>query len=505
MTEQTQQESIADENVSVSEENLLDNLLSKVDRSMKRPDSYVTIEDAIKQDTSAARISHAVDYLVKSVLESNTKIDKLDKQMIDSVIESLDTKISDQLNEIIHNEKFQELESAWRGLKFAIDRTNFRSNIKVEMLNCSKEKLLEDFEDNSLFDSGLYKQLYKKEYDTPGADPFSFIVTNFEFKNIAPDISLLHSISKVSSATHCPCFSSVGSEFFGKKKMEELASINDINEIFTTTEYAKWNTFRETEDSRYIGLTMNKFLLRMPYGPETDKVKGFNFIEDAKGEAENYLWGNPSFALMSNLNRSFTQNGWTVRIRGVESGGKVANLPLHTFQGLSGAQSRNPAEITIEDTTEFDLSENGFIPLCPYKNKDFCVFQSVHSAQKPKKYDDPDATANAALPANLPYMLLVSRLAHYLKVIQRKVIGSQKGREELEKELNNWIQGLVTTQTNPTQETIAKYPLASASVEVTPSPGKPGFYHVSMKVKPHFQVEGVNIDLSLVSRMPSKK
>lgn len=487
-----------------SEGSVLDQLLSKVDGQTSAPEGEMDLDKAL--ESSGGRLSFAINHLIQAIAETETRIEKIDKVLIDSVISGIDQKLTSQLNEIMHHENFQKLESSWRGLQFAVDRTDFRQNIKVEMLNCTKEKLLEDFDDApETVQSGLYKQLYTHEYDTPGADPFSFIVANYEFDRSAEDITLLQNVAKVAAATHCPFISAVNPHFFGMDSLDPLTNHPDIHSIFETHEYIKWKAFRESEDSRYVGLTLNKFLLRLPYGQDGQSVKGFNYEEDVVQDANRYLWGNPAFAFMANVNRSFANHGWAVNIRGPQGGGMVEDLPVHIFTSPEGGQYRIPTEIIVPETKEFELAENGFIPLSVYKNKDYAVFFGAQSTQKPQKYDTASATANAKLSANLPYLFLVSRLSHYLKVMQREVIGSQKEKEDLQEDLNRWIRGLVTEDVSPTAEQKAKFPLREASVEVTESPDSPGFYHVSMKVRPHFQVEGVNVDLSLVSRLPNNK
>jgi type VI secretion system protein ImpC len=502
MEEERQGQNLA-EDKTVGTESVLDQLLSKVDLAV--PAKASSLEAAYRGDEASAKLAHAVSYLVGAVTAGQAKLDKLDKNFLDSVISEIDKKLTAQVNEIMHHPDFQKLESAWRGLRFAVDRTDFRANIKIELLNCPKSKLLEDFsEAPETVQSGLYRQLYTQEYDQAGAAPFTCIVGNYEFDASPQDMSLLENVTKVAAATHCPFISSVGHRFFGQKSMEALAAVPDLSGIFKQAEYIKWNSFRDSEDSRYVGLAVTKFLLRHPYG-EGNPVKTFHFEEDVIGKAENYLWGNPAFAFLANVNRSFAKNGWAVNIRGPQAGGKVEDLPVHVYEAAGGTQLRIPTEIMIDDTRELELAENGFMPLTVYKNHDFAAFFSAQSAQRPKKYSTSDATANAKLSARLPYLFLVSRLAHYLKVMQREVIGSSKEREDVEKDLNNWINGLVTKDPSPTEEQKAKWPLRAAQVEVAENPDNPGYYQVSMRVRPHFQVEGVNVDLSLVSRMSKKK
>ncbi|MFH1096359.1 MAG: type VI secretion system contractile sheath large subunit [Candidatus Desantisbacteria bacterium] len=480
----------------VQEKSLLESLFDKVDVSV--PEKSGTIDS----EQTGDRLSLAMNYFLRAITGSGQKIEKLDKVVVDDVIAQIDKKISDQVNSIMHQTEFQKLESAWRGLKFLIDQTDFNANVKIEILNVSKEELREDFEDSpEPVQSGLYRQIYIDEYDTPGGEPIGAIIGNYEFDCSPQDVTLLRNVSKIAAGTHAPFIASAGKEFLGVKSVDDIPLIPNLAEIFEKSEYRAWNGFRESEDSRYIGLTLPRFLLRLPYGKDTIPVKEFNFEEDASGSHEKYLWGNASFAMASNLMRSFSAHGWCLNIRGPQAGGLVENLPIHVIND----DIKIPTEVLISDRKEFEFAELGFIPMSFYKNKDFACFFSAHSAQKPKKYKDAIATANSKLCANMPYLFLVSRLAHYLKVIQRENIGSAKEKDDLQKELQDWISGLVTTMKNPGQDLKARCPLSAASIKVTDFDDNPGFYQVEMQVKPHFQVEGVNVDLSLVSQLPKAK
>lgn len=360
----------------------LDSLLSKIDI------------DRTQDEERANDLSLAMNLLIDSVTRRHAKVERVDKVLIDQVIAELDSKISAQVNEVLHNEEFQKLESAWRGLKHVVDRTNFRRNIKIEVINVSKDELESDFQSvPETLQSGLFKHVYDQEYDQAGGEPFGAIIGNYEFANTIQDITLLRNLAKVSAACHAPFIGSVGSKFFGVKDMDELSLKSDVGPIFEQKEYVKWNTFRETEDSRYVGLTMPRFLLRTPYGPDTIPTKTFHFEEDASGEThENYLWGNASFAFAANLSRSFAENGWCVNIRGPKAGGLVEDLPVHFYEASGGTQTKIPTEVLISDRREFELSELGFVPLAFYKSKDYACFFSANSIQKPAEYVGKDAT-----------------------------------------------------------------------------------------------------------------
>lgn len=369
------------------------------------------------------------------------------------------------------------------------------------------DALIRDFEDSpEVIQSGLYSHTYINEYDTPGGQPFASIISAYEFNRSPQDIELLRNISKVSAAAHMPFIGSVGAEFFGKESMEEVASIKDIGNYFDRAEYIKWNSFRNTDDARYIGLTLPRFLARLPYGSDTVPVRSFNYTEEVKGPDHNrYLWSNATFAFAANMVRSFIKNGWCVQIRGPQAGGMIENLPIHLYDLGSGAQMKIPTEVLIPETREFEFANLGFVPLSFYKNHDFACFFSANSTQKPALYDTKEATANSRINSRLPYIFLLSRLAHYLKLIQRENIGMTKDRRVLEVEMNNWIQNLVTEMTDPSDELQASHPLRQAKVMVEDIEDNPGFFKIKLFVIPHFQIEGMDINLSLVSQMPKAK
>lgn len=453
------------------------------------------------------RIGAGLRVFIKSVIDSSVSIEKIDRATIDAQVGYIDRLISAQLSEIMHCEAFQKLEAQWRQVKFLVDRTDFRKNIKVEILNCSKEALQEDFEDSpEIIQTGLYKHVYVDEYDTPGGEPYAAIVSSYEFGSGAQDVAVLGDLSHVSASAHCPFIGSVGAKFFGKSSVHDLPKIDDLENYLDRAEYIKWRGFRDSEDSRYVGLVLPRFLLRLPYGPDSNPVQGFNYSESVTGvDHEKYLWGNASFAFAANMVRSFIDNGWCVQIRGPESGGKVEDLPIHTFDVGKGTQMKIPTEILIPETREFEFANQGFIPLSYYKNRDYACFFSANSVRKPEEFDDSNATANERINVRLPYIFLTARLAHYLKVLQRENIGATKNAALLEQELNNWIQTLVTEMKNPGPDLAASHPLSYGRVTVAENPDNPGFYRVALAVIPHFQVEGIDVSLSLVSQMPQGK
>ena len=457
-------------------------------------------------DTSLnERLTAALQVFLEVMEENTANVEKIDKVLLDGYIAKIDDTISRQLDKIMHHPRFQEIESGWRSLKYLVDRTDFKANIKLELLDVSKDDLRADFEDSpDTTQSGMYKHIYVQEYDTPGGEPVTTMVSNFEFDAGAQDIALLNEISRVAAATHCPFLGSVGHKFFSKGDINEIPKVHDLENYMDRAEYIRWRGFRESEDSRYIGLTLPRFLLRLPFGKDNNPVRAFNYEEQVNASgSENYLWGNSSFAFAANMARSFKENGWCVNIRGPESGGKVENLPIHLYDAGKGLQSKIPTEIIIPETRELEFAELGFIPLSYYKNSDYACFFSANSAQRPAEYTTKEATANSRINARLPYIFLVSRLAHYLKVLQRENIGSTKSRKVLEQELNDWVQTLVTKMNDPGPDLIATHPLRDGKVEVKEIIENPGFYSVSLFVSPHFQIEGVDVRLSLVAQMPS--
>ena len=390
--------------------------------------------------TADERVTAAVQVLLQRLKNSGQSVEKLDKTLLDYHIAELDFQISRQLDAVMHHDDFQKVESAWRGLKHLVDRTDFRQNVKIEVLDVSKDDLREDFEDSpEIIQSGLYAHTYIAEYDTPGGEPIGSVISNYEFDASPQDVALMRNISKVSAAAHMPFIASVGPKFFLKDSMEEVAAIKDIGNYFDRAEYIKWKSFRDSDDSRYLGLVMPRVLGRLPYGPDTVPVRSFNYVEEVKGpDHDKYLWTNASFAFAANMVKSFIKNGWCVQIRGPQAGGAVTDLPIHLYDLGTGNQVKIPSEVMIPETREFEFANLGFIPLSYYKNRDYSCFFSANSAQQPALYDTADATANSRINARLPYIFLLSRIAHYLKLIQRENIGTTKDRRLLELELNTW-------------------------------------------------------------------
>jgi len=450
------------------------------------------------------RLTAAIQVFVDKVIHSPTVIERVDKTLIDRFISEIDEAMSNILDGILHHAEFQKLESTWRGLQYLVERTDFQANTRIQLLDVDKETLREDFEEvPGITQSGLYKHVYEEEYDTPGGKPVSAILSDYEFDSDHADISLLNQIAEVAAVSHSPFLGTVGPKFFYKQSMEEVSRILDLKDHMERPEFIRWNCFRDNEDSRYIGLLLPNFLLRLPYG-ESNIVRGFCYQENVIAQdGSNFCWGKPIFPFGVNLIRSFKNHGWTVSIRGPEAGGKVENLPLHQYDAGRGIEFKIPTEILIPETRELELSELGFIPFSYYKDSNFACFFSANSVHRPKAYDSKEATANSRINSRLPYIFLAARLGHYLKVLQRENIGGAKDKVTLERELNLWLSSLITQMPNPGLDLLANRPLRDGKVTVEMVPDNPGFYRVNLFAIPHFQVEGIDVRLSLVSQMPA--
>jgi len=430
---------------------------------------------------------------------------KVQVGLVNEMIAEIDRKLSTQVDAILHHDDFQKLESAWTGLKFVIDRTNFRENIKLEMLNVSKEALLQDFEDSpEVAKSGLYKHVYSAEYGQFGGEPYGALIGNYEFGPGARDIRLLQNVASVATMSHAPFIASAGPQFFGQDNFLSLPNLKDVKSLLEGPQYTKWHAFRESEDARSVGLTLPRFLLRLPYGEESNPVKSFNYAERSDDHAK-YLWGNASFAFATRLTDSFAKYRWCPNIIGPSGGGTVEDLPVHTFESMGAIEAKIPTEILLSERREFELAEEGFAGLTMRKGSDNACFFSANSCQKPKYFgqsqEAKEAELNYKLGTQLPYVFIVNRLAHYLKVLQREQIGNWKERVDLERELNTWIRQYVADQEIVDPSVRGRRPLRKAEVTVSDVQGEPGWYRVDLKVRPHFKYMGAFFTLSLVGKL----
>ncbi|MBW9265786.1 MAG: type VI secretion system contractile sheath large subunit [Candidatus Thiodiazotropha sp. (ex. Lucinisca nassula)] len=464
-----------------------------------------------KTERTKEAVTSAVQTLAEQVLKETSIVSDDAVETIEGIIAEIDRKLTEQVNLILHHEEFQKLEGTWRGLHYLVNNTETDEMLKIRVMNISKQELgktLKKFKGTAWDQSPIFKKVYEEEYGQFGGEPYGCMVGDYHFDQSPPDVEMLTNMSKVAAAAHAPFIAGAAPTVMQMDSWQELANPRDLTKIFQTPEYASWRSLRESEDSRYVGLAMPRFLSRLPYGVKTDPVEEFDFEEDTEGAQHNkYTWSNSAYAMAVNINRAFKMYGWTTRIRGVESGGAVESLPTHTFPtDDGGVDMKCPTEIAISDRREAELAKNGFMPLLHRKNSDFAAFIGAQSLQKPSEYDDPDATANANLAARLPYLFASCRFAHYLKCIVRDKIGSFKEREDMEKWLNKWIQNYV--EPNPataSEEDKARKPLAAAEVVVSEVEGNPGYYTSKFFLRPHYQLEGLTVSLRLVSKLPSEK
>jgi type VI secretion system protein ImpC len=430
---------------------------------------------------------------------------RIDRAVVDRLIAELDRRLSQQLDEILHHPAFQRLEAAWRGLKFLVDRTDFRENIRIELCPCSKGELARDFADApERAKSGLYRLLYASEYGTFGGKPFGAVIAAYELGPGPQDLALLGHCAAVATMAHAPIIAAAAPSCFGLGSFEGLPALKDLRSVFEGPQYAAWQSFREREDARSVGLCLPRFLLRLPYGPETTPTREFEYRERAAVH-ETYLWGNAAFALASRLCDSFARYRWCPNIIGPQSGGAVPGLPLHQFRAMGELQTKIPTEILITERRECELSDEGFIPLVARKGSDDACFFSAPSCQKPKGFGQSEegraAELNYRLSTQLPYLFIVTRLAHYIKVMQREQIGAWKERADLERELGRWIRQYVADMDSPSRDVRARRPLREAQIAVAEVPGEAGWYRVDLKVRPHFKYMGAFFTLSLVGRL----
>ena len=464
-----------------------------------------------KSEEAKGAVEQAVRTLAEQALSQTTLIGNDVVKSIEAIIAELDKKLSDQVNLILHHPDFQQLESAWRGLHYMVSNTETDEQLKIRFMNISKNELgktLKRYKGTNWDQSPIFKKIYEAEYGQFGGEPFGCLVGDYYFDHSAPDVELLGEIAKNSAAAHAPFIAGTSPAVMQMDSWQELANPRDLTKIFTTPEYASWRSLRESDDSRYIGLAMPRFLARIPYGAKTNPVEEFDFEEDTGAADHNkYTWANAAYAMATNITRSFKMYGWCSRIRGVESGGAVEGLPVHSFPtDDGGVDMKCPTEIAISDRREAELAKNGFMPLLHRKNSDFAAFIGAQSLQKPQEYDDPDATANANLAARLPYLFSCCRFAHYLKCIVRDKIGSFKERDEMQRWLQTWIMNYVDGDpAHSSESTKASKPLAAAEVVVEEVEGNPGYYTSKFFLRPHYQLEGLTVSLRLVSKLPSAK
>ncbi len=467
-----------------------------------------SIVDESRVATNEQEKNHArnlITELVDQVLAGTVTVSKDLVASLDARVAEIDHLISEQLNAVMHHPDFQKLESSWRGLKYLTQQSETSTMLKIKVLNTSKKDLVKDFKTSPEFDqSALFKKIYEEEYGTFGGAPYAALIGDFEFSRHPEDFYLLEELSHVAAASHAPLISAASAQLFGLDSFTDLGKPRDLAKIFDTVEYAKWKSFRESEDSRYVGLMLPHVLGRLPYGRDTVPVEEFNFEEDVDGtDHSKYLWANAAYAFGARLTSAFANFGWLAAIRGVEGGGLVEGLPTHTFRTDDGEIAlKCPTEIAITDRNEKLLSDLGFISLVHCKNTDYAAFFSGQSSQKAKSYNTDSANANARLSTQLPYIFAASRIAHYLKAIMRDKIGSFASRQNVQDFLNTWLSQYVLLDDSASQEAKSKYPLREAQVDVVEVPGKPGVYRAAAFLRPHFQLDELTISLRLVAELP---
>ena len=464
-----------------------------------------------KSDQAKTAVEQAVKTLAEQALANTALISDDALRTIESIVAQIDKKLTEQVNEILHHPDFQQLESAWRGLHYLVNNTETDEMLKIRVMNISKKdmhKTLRKYKGTAWDQSPIFKKIYEEEFGQFGGEPYGTLVADYHFDHSPPDVELLGEMSKIAAAAHAPLITGANPALFQMDSWSELANPRDLTKIFQTPEYASWRSLRESEDSKYVGLAMPRFLGRLPYGSKTDPVEAFAFEEDTDGtDHSKYGWVNAAYGMAVNINRSFKEYGWCSRIRGIESGGAVEGLPSHTFPTDDGGiDQKCPTEIAISDRREAELAANGMMPLIHRKNSDLAAFIGAQSLHKPAEYDDPDATANANLAARLPYLFATCRFAHYLKCMVRDKVGSFKSRGAMETWLQEWINQYVdfNSETSP-EEVKARQPLAAAEVVVEEVEGNPGYYNSKFFLRPHYQLEGLSVSLRLTSKLPSEK
>jgi type VI secretion system protein ImpC len=458
-----------------------------------------------RDDTQKPFARDLVTEFVNQVLEQGTVVSKDTVAFINQRILELDDLIANQLNEIMHDPAFQKLEGSWRGLSYLVMNTETGVHLKLRLMNITKKELLDDLEKAVEFDqSQMFKKIYEEEYGTFGGHPYSCLVGDFEFTRHPQDMELLQKISQVAAAAHAPFLTAADPKLFDLDSFEHLGVPRDLAKIFESLEMIKWNSFRETEDSRYVAMLLPRVLMRLPYGANTLPAEGLNFEEDVAGaDTSKFCWTNPAYILGQRITNAFSLYKWTAAIRGVEGGGIVEGLPAYTFKTTDGDIAlKCPTETSITDRREKELSDLGFISLCHCKGTDYAAFFGGQTTQKPKVYNLEDANANANLSARLPYILAASRFAHYIKVIMRDKIGSFLTRDNVEKYLNTWIASYVVINDNASQPVKAKFPLREARIDVYDVPGKPGSYRSVIYLRPHFQMEELTASIRMVATLP---
>jgi type VI secretion system protein ImpC len=464
-----------------------------------------------KSDRAKEDVQTAVQTLAEQVLQGEVLMADDVVGTISAIIAEIDLKLTEQVNQIMHHEDFRKLEGSWRGLHHLVNNSETDEMLKIRVMAISKKELgktLKKYKGTAWDQSPLFKRIYEEEFGQLGGEPYGCLVGDYHFDHSPPDVEILSGVAQIAAAGHAPFITGAGSTLMGMDSWQELSNPRDLAKIFSTPEYAAWRSLRDSEDAKYLGLAMPRFLARQPYGAATDPVEEFDFEEDTEGaDSDKYIWANSAYAMATNINQAFKEYGWCTQIRGVESGGIVSDLPVHTFPSDDGGvDMKCPTEIAISDRREAELAGSGLMPLIHRKNSDLAAFIGAQSLHKPAEYDDPDASANAALAARLPYMFASCRFAHYLKCIVRDKIGSFADRNEMQRWLQDWVMQYVDGDpAKSSDKQKARKPLSAAEVVVEEVEGNPGYYTSKFYLRPHYQLEGLTVSLRLVSKLPSEK
>jgi len=474
----------------------------------------ILTEGRFRTDDEKSRAKDAVQELVKEILDETVTYKRDIEATLTEQIARIDELITAQLNAVMHHPKFKKLEASWRGLRYLVSQTETGPMLKIKVMSISKDELMDDLTagkaEMAVDRSALFNKIYQEEYNQYGGTPYGALIGDYEFDHSGQDVKLLTRASELAAAAHCPFLSAASPDMLGFSSFTELRNVYELESAFEGVRYAQWRAFRESEDSRYVALTMPRMLIREPYGPETVPVKEFDFREDVTGkEHDKYLWANAAWGLGASVNKAFAESGWCARIRGVNSGGRVEGLPTHTFETDSGdVAMKCPTETLIPEDQEYELAKLGFVPLTNEKGTSNAVFFSVQSAQKPKEYSGPGgdvATANAALSAQLPYLFAASRFSHYLKKMVLEWVGAYSTQAELQSKLQNWIGDYVLKGEGAAESEKAKKPLSEARIDVVENPRKPGNYQAVAFLRPHFQLDAVDFSMRLVADVPEAK
>lgn len=467
-----------------------------------------TLKEAFRtsDDQSTALVERGVRTLAEIAARDAITVGDDVVDTIKQYIARIDETLTRQINAIMHHDEFKRVESAWRGLAYLVNNTATDAKLQIKVMNVTKKEVhstLKRYAGAKMDQSPLFRKIYEQGFGTLRGDPFGVLIGDYHFDAGGQDVEFLREMSKIAAAAHCPFITGASPKLLNIDSFEEMGSIPDIGEIYNLPQFAGWRSLRDLEDSRYLGLAMPRFLARLPYGSQTNPVDDFAFEEDVSGSDHvKYTWANSAYAMGVNITRAFKTYGWCSRIRGVESGGVVPNLPVHNFRAADGGQEmKSPTEVDITIRREAELARAGFMPLSHAQNEDFAAFIGAQSVNKPKEYDDPEATASAALGARLPYLFAVCRFAHYLQKMVYEKIGLFKERADIEAELNEWLNRSYILRDGGSDQDRAEKPLSDGQVTVEADPENPGFYNATFLLRPHYQLEGMSVSLKLASRV----